>query len=184
MSIYFVGATLGRPGICAPSANTIAARRSYPPVANSSNRSGDRGSPLHWFPISSVLRRNGTSHRKPRHCEAAGRGNLLVDHADRNHPAGDCHVASLLAMTCMFGGWSFCFRQAVIQPGRRGRCRTPCGTNSICRALTSHRSGGFGSPVSAHKVLSPKCQRRLTAKEKPLTSNVRGFRSCWVPAFT
>ena len=65
------------------------------------------------------FRRNGTSHPKLRHCEAAGRGNLLVDRADQNRPAGDCHVASLLAMTCMFGGWSFCFCATVIVTGRQ-----------------------------------------------------------------
>ena len=32
-----------------------------------------------------------------------GRGNLLVNHSDRNHRPGDCHVASLLAMTVVVG---------------------------------------------------------------------------------
>ena len=37
----------------------------------------------------------------PRHCEAAGRGNLLLVSTAWKHSAGDCHVAwRLLAMTC------------------------------------------------------------------------------------
>ena len=36
------------------------------------------------------------------HCEAEGRGNLLRDCANPNDVPGDCHVASLLAMTWWF----------------------------------------------------------------------------------
>ena len=55
-----------------------------------------------------------------------------------------------LAMTVVVGGWPFGFGGAVIVPDRRGQCRPPYGSNSIRRAETSDRSGGFGSPYGSH----------------------------------
>ena len=79
--------------------------------------------------MSAVLRRKGTAPPLPRHCEAVrpwqSRGFSGLFHGPR-----DCHVASLLAMTWKFGGWSFCictgghrdiFPTPLVSAGRRGR---------------------------------------------------------------
>ena len=72
-----------------------------------------------------------TSQKLPCHCEGVSPWQSVTPAAQRaarprrGRKDADCHVASLLAMTAVDDGWSFCFSAFIIVPGRRGQCRTP-----------------------------------------------------------